>query len=250
MSSVSLRKDGPTVTANEAGREFWRAVLLAGGFTAIPRWTLDPVSGVGEHVVRINPESPTALRRLANDLGVPLSSLLLAAHARVLGALSREREVCTGYAVESGSPLPCRMTIGGRTWREVVLEAARSESDLLRHKDHPLDDLRRELGLTEPLFETVFELGAGGGGGLDDDTVLRVAFLEHDGLALRLRYRTDVLDAGCAARIAGYHVSAVALIAADPDAEHARQTLVSDEELRLQLDGLGGPRRPDRKSVV
>ena len=164
MSSVSLRKDGPTVTANEAGREFWRAVLLAGGFTAIPRWTLDPVSGVGEHVVRINPP-PKALRRLANDLGVPLSSLLLAAHARVLGALSREREVCTGYAVESGSPLPCRMTIGRRTWREVVLEAARSESDLLRHKDHPLDDLRRELGLTEPLFETVFELGAGGGGG-------------------------------------------------------------------------------------
>ena len=151
MSSVSLRKDGPTVTANEAGREFWRAVLLARGFTAIPRWTLDPVSGVGEHVVRINPESPTALRRLANDLGVPLSSLLLAAHARVLGALSREREVCTGYAVESGSPLPCRMTIGRRTWREVVLEAARSESDLLRHKDHPLDDLRREL---EHLHET------------------------------------------------------------------------------------------------
>ena len=26
----------------ETGREFWRAVLLAGGATAIPRWTLDP----------------------------------------------------------------------------------------------------------------------------------------------------------------------------------------------------------------
>ena len=29
--------------------EFWRDVLLAGGFTAIPRWTRDPVPGVAEH---------------------------------------------------------------------------------------------------------------------------------------------------------------------------------------------------------
>ena len=39
-------------------------------------------------------------------------------------------------------------------------------------------------------------------------------------LALRLRYRTDALDADGAARIAGYHLTALALIAADPDAEH------------------------------
>src|SRR5206468_4129274 len=57
------------------------------------------------------------------------------------------------------------------------------------------------------------------------------------------RYRTDVLDADCAARIAGYHVTALALIAADPDAEHARQTLLSAEELHFQLHGLAGPRR-------
>ncbi|HEX9218201.1 MAG TPA: non-ribosomal peptide synthetase, partial [Gemmatimonadales bacterium] len=69
------------------------------------------------------------------------------------------------------------------------------------------------------------------------------------GLVLRLRCKTDVLDAECAARIAGYHRTALALIAADPDAEHARQTLLSDEELRFQLDGLTGRRRemPDRR---
>src|SRR5213079_584755 len=38
-------------------------------------------------------------------------------------------------------------------------------------------------------------------------------------------------------------------IAADPDAEHARQSLLSAEELNFQLDGLAGPRRtlPDRR---
>ena len=66
---------------------------------------------------------------------------------------------------------------------------------------------------------------------------------------LRLRYRTDVLDADCAARIAGYHLTALALIAADPDAEHRRQSLLSAEELHFQLEGLAGPRRelPDRR---
>src|SRR5439155_5552495 len=73
--------------------------------------------------------------------------------------------------------------------------------------------------------------------------------LEQGGLVLQLRYRTEALDAGCAARIAGYHLAALALIAADPDAEHGRQSLLSAEELQLQLDGLAGPRRqlPDRR---
>jgi membrane-associated protease RseP (regulator of RpoE activity) len=45
------------------------------------------------------------LRRLAEELAVPLRSVLLAAHAKVLAALSGEREVTTGYvAVEAGRP--------------------------------------------------------------------------------------------------------------------------------------------------
>lgn len=66
---------------------------------------------------------------------------------------------------------------------------------------------------------------------------------------LRLRYRTDALDADCAVRIAGYHLTALTLIAADPDAEHGRQSLLSAEELRFQLEEFAGPRRelPDHR---
>ncbi len=203
-------------------------------FTAVPRWTLNPVSGVGEAEVRITDELMTAMRRVANELAVPLSTVLLTAHAKVLGALSGEREVSTGYATKSGSLLTCRLAIGARTWRELLLETARAES---------------QLGSTEPLFETVFEPVAGAVGELAQDSVLRVGFVERDRLVLRLRYKTDVLDAACAARIAGYHVTALALMAADPDAEHARQTLLSAEEVRFQLHGLAGPRRdlPDAR---
>jgi len=248
MRNIRLR-DGDTVTPAERGREFWRGILLAGGFTALPRWTLEPVPGVGEHEARIPDELVTALRRLANELAVPLSSVLLTAHAKVLGALSGEREVSTGHAVEGRPPLPCRMTTGPHSWRGVLLETHRAELELLSYKDVPFDDLRRELGLTNSLFDTVFELTADDGGELAEETVLWVGFVEHDGLVLRLRYRTDVLDADSAARIAGYHLTALALIAADPDAEHARQSLLSAEELHFQINALGGPRRklPDRR---
>src|SRR3989454_11507433 len=111
MTNVSLR-DPDTVTTAERGREFWRGVLLAGGFTALPRWTLEPVPGVCEHEATIPDELVAALRRLADELAVPLSSVLLAAHANGLAAPSGGREVVTGYAaVEGRSPLLCRVTV-------------------------------------------------------------------------------------------------------------------------------------------
>src|SRR5437773_7987497 len=180
MSNISLR-DRDTVTAVESGREFWRGVLLAGEFTVLPRWTLDPVPGVGEHDTRIPDELVAALRRLANELAVPLSSVLLTAHAKVLGALSGEREVSTGYAAMEGrSPLLCRMTTEPHSWRAMLLETDRAESELLSHKDFPVDDLRRELGLIKPLFETVFSLTAGDGAELAEETVVRAGLVEQD----------------------------------------------------------------------
>src|SRR5438034_11345705 len=197
MSSISPRD---TVTSAERGREFWRGTLLAGAFTALPRWTLEPGPGTGEHEARIPDELVAALRLLADELAVPLSSVLLTAHAKVLGVLSGEREVSTGYSFEGRSPLLCRFTTEPHSWRAMLLKADRAQSELLAHKDFPVDDLRREMGLIKPLFETVFSLTPGDGAELAEETVVWVGFVEQDGLVLRLRYRTDVLDGGCAAR--------------------------------------------------
>jgi amino acid adenylation domain-containing protein len=228
----------------DAAREFWRGVLEAGGLTAVPRWTLDPVAGVGEHVTRIADDQGAALRRLADEQGVPLSALLLAAHARVLAALSGEREVVTGYVAGAGRrPAPCRLATDQDSWRAALRDTHRVESAVLSHADFPVDDLRRELGLPGSSFETVFD-PTDDGGALAENTVLQVGFADQDGrLALRFRYRTDVLDADFAARTAGYHLTALSLMAADPAAEPGRQNLLSDDESSLQLDGLAGPDR-------
>src|ERR1700755_3441234 len=200
----------------DAGRQFWRGLLHAGGFTPIPRWTLDPVPAVAELEATIPDDVVAALRGLA----IPLDSVLLAAPAKVLAVLCGESQVVTGYvAGPAGRPLPCRLTTDHPTWRTMLLDMHRVVSELLAHQDFPVDDFKRETALTGPSFETVFD-PTGTAGDFADDTVLWVGLRRHDGrLVLRLRYRTEVLDAGCAGRIAGYHLAALALMAADTDAE-------------------------------
>ncbi|GAA3432597.1 amino acid adenylation domain-containing protein [Kutzneria kofuensis] len=236
-------------TPTESGREHWRGVLLAGGSTTIPRWTRTPVPGAAELDSAIPEDVTAALGRLADQLAVPVSSVQLAAHAKVLAALCGERAVVTGYvATPGGPPLPCRLAIGRETWRALLRDVRRVESDLLAYKDFPVEECARELGVTEQPFEVVFD--PTGDGDLTGRTVLRVGVVRTDErVVLRLRYRTDVLDADCAARIAGYHRTALMLLAADPDAEHGPQSLLSAEEFRFQLDELAGPHRtlPDRR---
>jgi amino acid adenylation domain-containing protein len=238
-------------TRIETGREFWRNVLLGGGATAIPRWTLDPAPGVAELVATLDDDLAAAMRGLAGGLELPLHSLVLAAHAKVLAALSGEQDVVTGYAAgPAGRPLPCPLTTEARSWRSLLWDAARVEMDLVLYRNVDVDAQKRELGVAGPAFETEFDPIDTLDPALDlaDQTVLRVG-LTNGGGALRLTYRTDALDAGGAARIAGYHLTALALMVADPDAEHGQASLLSDDELRFQLDGLAGPCRelPDRR---
>ncbi|UUU25679.1 non-ribosomal peptide synthetase [Streptomyces sp. DSM 40750] len=222
-----------------AARKYWHEVLTAGGRTVIPRWSADPVKGVAAYEVAL----PEGL--LAASDG---TAAVLAAHAKVLAAMSGEHEVTTGW-MEDGRLLPCRLTTApGDTWRDLLGHTHRVTTELLTHAGFPVDALRRELGLPEPPFETVLDT-SGGDGDLDEDVVLRVGLVHRDdGPALRLRYRTDVLDEDGVARIAGYHVTALTRLASEPDAEHGRRSLVSHDELRFQLDGLAGPHRelPDR----
>ncbi|HET6393807.1 MAG TPA: amino acid adenylation domain-containing protein [Blastococcus sp.] len=231
----------------DTDRAFWLEVLRGGGLTGVPRWTRRPVPGEGRHETVLPADVAAALGRTADALGVPVSSVLLAAHARVLSALAGEHEVVTGYVTgRDPAPLPCRLATGG-SWRELVLTAARAESALLEHSPFPVDDLRRELGVPAQ-FEAVVDPD-GAGSGLPAGAVLGVTLHRSGSWVLDLRYRTDALDPTAAARIAGYHRTALAQLAADPDADPALQTLLSEDELAFQLDGLAGPSRtlPDRR---
>jgi non-ribosomal peptide synthetase-like protein len=229
---------------DQTSREYWRGVLVDGGFTAIPRWAVNPLVGVAEHEEMIADDVVAKLRRLADEMSLSLESVLLAAHAKVLAVLSGEMGLVTGYvAVEGGQPLPCRLSTKPESWRSLLVDAHRVEKELLRHKEFPVEDLRRELDQTEPAFEAVFD-PTGNSRALAKDAVLSIGVSRRgDRLVLRLRYRTEAIDKDCATRIAGYHLTALTRIAADPDAEHGKQSLLSGEELNFQIEGLCGPRR-------
>ncbi|MBD0422800.1 amino acid adenylation domain-containing protein [Streptomyces sp. TRM S81-3] len=214
-----------------------------GGCTAVPRWAAEPVAGAAEHV-RYLPDAVTAaLRGRARELGVPLGAILLAAHAKVLAALSGDPEVRSGYrAPGRAGPLPFELTVGPGPWRRLVLEAARAEAAVLS----PGPAAPSAAG-AEAVFAPA---GPENTVPVDGSVLLGVSAGEEDGrLVLRVRHRTDLLDADFAARIGGYHLAALEGIAADPDAPHHRRSLLSADELRFQLDGLAGPRRelPDRR---
>lgn len=228
----------------ETSLEYLRGVV-DGGFTVMPRWTSEPVAGVAEFEETIPGDLVATLRQRAKELNVTFESVLLSAHAKVLGALSGEQEVVTGYVtVEGRQPLPCRQSIEPESWRSLIEDTHRLEAELLTHKDFQVDDLKSELGLTEPMFETVFDpTGQGQGSDFNDDTVFSVSiFPGNDQLVLRLRYQTEDVDGDFATRIAGYHLAALSLIAADPNAEHKRQSLLTAEELNFQIEGLAGPK--------
>jgi len=199
--------------------------------TTIPRWIPGPVPGENP---QSRPHSVYAEYEVPLDTGLLRSasfeSALLAAHAKVLAALSGEREVTAGYvAVKGQRPVARRMLVGPGSWRELLA----------------LTDLADEVGgADEPPYETVLDPHGGEPG--TDGAVLYLSVGER---TLRLRHRTDVLDTEAAARIAGYHLTALSLMTADPDADHEGQSLLSGAELAFQLDGLAGPDRelPDRR---
>ncbi|MEV7320049.1 amino acid adenylation domain-containing protein [Streptomyces sp. NPDC093970] len=233
----------------ESDRDFWSRTLTAGGVSTVPRWAPNPAQGTAEHEIPVPDDTALAVRSLAGRRRLPVGAPMLAAHLKVLAVLSGEPEVVTGYTTGDGEPLPCRMSVPAGSWTDLLTAAHEAEAQVLAHRDFPVAELRRELAVTEPSYEVVF--GPATAGPAPDEGVLHVRWSERDGrLALLLRYRTDVLDDRAAARIGGYHLTALRLMTAQPDADHGRASLLSAEERREQLEDLAGPDRalPDLRA--
>ena len=212
------------------GRDFWHGVLAAGGNTTVPRWTLDPVPGVADHVTPISRKTrggrAQAGLRPGGAAAEPAAGRARQGARRPVRRARRGRRLRRRHGRPAAALPPVDRT---RSWRALVEKTRRTESALRVYAGFPVDDLRRELALAGPAFETVFDLA--GAADVSGDTVLYISFPERNGgRMLQLRYRTDVLDAACAARIAGYHLTALAQVLADPDAEHRRQSLLSADD--------------------
>jgi amino acid adenylation domain-containing protein len=172
------------------------------------------------------------------------AAIWLAAHARVLQALSGETEVITGWKDASGT-WPCQLDLGGGSWRALVSSVRDRQAQAGRVRAGGAGGLEAGRAPGSSAFEVVFSAGDDGDSGLVEGVVLGV-FLRggEGGEALRLRYRRDVLDEDAALRVAGYHLSAVRHLVAEPGSDPGDADLVGAGERRVQLEQLAGPARP------
>lgn len=225
----------------------------AGGFTTVPRWTRTQVPGTATHRAEIPDGLLADLDHLADRLGVSPASVLTAAHLKVLGALSGESEVVGACVPAPGrDPLPCRVTITTDSWRTLVLDVHRALSAMpgapaaRREPSVDIDGHRPRVPGSVPVivFDPYGE-DDGPAGRPDDGSPLRMSVTRReDGRrGWRLRHRTDAYDHDCAARIAGYHRTALELLTADPGAAPGPQSLLDAAELHHQIEELAGPRR-------
>jgi len=91
---------------------------------------------------------------------VPTKSVLLAAHATVVGLLTGREEIVTGL-VANGRPetadgdeirglflntLPVRLALAGRTWDQRASDAFAAEQRMLPFRRYPMAALRRSRG--------------------------------------------------------------------------------------------------------
>jgi amino acid adenylation domain-containing protein/non-ribosomal peptide synthase protein (TIGR01720 family) len=148
-------------------RELWNRLIEDAKATHIPRWPAPDVPMSRSQVLRVpvSPEVAGGLRRVARTLGVPIKSVLLAAHLKVVGFVAGQRDVVTGL-ISNGRPeqadgdqvlglflnsLPFRLRLGDETWLDLVQRTFDLEREMLPHRRMPL----AAIG-AQNLFETAF----------------------------------------------------------------------------------------------
>ena len=238
--------------ADERSRVFWRERLRDVQQCRLPRRESPVQPGtVGIFpAFELSGDQLDALRKLAAEIGVPLRSVLLAAHVRVLAALAQERDVVTGF-VTSARPeaigaeqamglflntLPLRVEVDRGDWRGLIARSFAAELDAMPHRAFPLAEIQRLCG-GEPLFEVAFNYvhfhahqGLEQVEGIEridsiSHAATNFALLAHfeltPGRASSLRlvfdYDPSILDAELLERIAGYYQTVLAAMVETPD---------------------------------
>ena len=262
-------------------RGFWDGKLAGCAPTRLPRWPADLREPAEEprfrevHV-RVPEEVSEGLKRAALAAKVPLKSVLLAAHLKVLSLVGGRADVMSGMVTNGRSEeldgervrglflnsVPFRLRVGPGTWDDLIRQTFEAEWELLPYRRYPLSALQRRHG-GQTLFESQFNfvhfhslddvVNSGniqvlGSLGREEVHFTLEAAFGLDTLSkqvyLHLQFDTAELSARQREAIAGYYARALSLIAADPSARHDRAPLLSEGE-REELLGAWNDTRAD-----
>jgi len=156
---------------SEETRQYWSEKLAAFPVTVLPPREGTAPREAGRNVlqVRFDSELVEGLKSFARRAGVPLKSVLLAAHCKILGLLSGQSEVTTGL-VSNGRPeevdgdralglflntIPFSLRLQDSSWLDLAQATAAAENELAAFRRYPLAEMQRARG-GQPLFEATF----------------------------------------------------------------------------------------------
>lgn len=157
---------------SKATKEFWLKKLEGCTQCILPQWPFHPVNETSGYLkVQISPGQYEATLTLARTMGVPVKSLLLAAHVTVLSLLTGSDEVLTGLLLngrlESNdgervlgyflNPIPLRLKTSVKNITELIQSAYRAECEVLPYRRYPFPQILVDQGRRE-LFDTYFVL--------------------------------------------------------------------------------------------
>ncbi|HEX8352122.1 MAG TPA: amino acid adenylation domain-containing protein, partial [Pyrinomonadaceae bacterium] len=265
--------------ASEETRRYWGAMLEDSVATKLPRWSSAPDKGDGRQrslEVEIPREVGDGLTRLSQRAGVPLKSVLLAAHLRMLSLLSGNTDVTTGL-VANGRPeeqggervlglflntTPLRMELRGGTWAELARRTFEAEREMMPHRRYPMAELQRMRG-NQPLFGTAFNFVHfhvyENLQNFDRIEILEERSLAETNFDFEANYSLDVADSRvrlelsyntsefCAEEIepvCGYYAETLAAMARDPLGRYELHSPLSEAQRRRLLTAWGRADEP------
>lgn len=261
--------------ASEKQREYWTSMLTNLPQLRISRWPKgrDQASS-GESSGFLKRSLPAQLSRsilaFAHQTRLPLKSILLAAHFRVLQRLTGSNDVITGL-VTNGRPetgdstrvlglflntVPFRLSVPGCSWLALCKTVLNAETALLPYRRYPLAQISRLNGNTVP-FESSFNfVNFHIYQGLKDSKAIRLlkstSFEQVDN-PLSVNFSLDAADGNIyfgllydpsqfpdaqASSIAAYYERALQALVDDPFTSHTSADLLSDQERRQVLQGI------------
>jgi amino acid adenylation domain-containing protein len=155
-------------------RDFWEKKLAGANLQTLPRWPKSLCSGGLEQMrgpeVQVEAEVLNGLKDLARRAGVPLKTVLLAAHLRVMSHFYGQTDVTSGLLC-NGRPeevdgekviglflntLPLRLHLTGGRWIDLVRQCFVAEREIAPHRRFPLAEIQKLNG-GRPAFEAAFD---------------------------------------------------------------------------------------------
>jgi amino acid adenylation domain-containing protein len=252
---------------SEESREYWREKLRERVVTKLPKKEAEQGEEsrreeFGVARVEISEEVSKRLQKVAKEAAVPIKSVLLAAHLKVMSVIGGQEEVMTGV-VTSGrleerdgekvvglfvNTVPYGKKMRGGKWVELVREVFEEEKEMMKYRRYPLAEIQRMGGGGE-LFETCFnyvhlhgngevrgegEMEVKGARYVTETNLAMMAHFSMDPyemkLGLELDYDRRQVSRKQAERIGGYYERTLAEIAREEEGRYEEHWPMSEEE--------------------